>query len=192
LKLALKQQIIQDINYMFLHKNAIKALVNEYFSEKVAKLDKQGHPVFQSLIGKGGQRKKYPVYIYKTFDTKDIDKLSALAACKLEEYLNPGPIPADVGPILLKSEKIEIGNHKLEILKQNALNKKLRVPKMFYEAEINKAYEYQTYFPDYRKDSDDLKYWSKLEVWINYLQARIKQRSTSKNRNESNGIITTI
>jgi hypothetical protein len=136
-----------------LHYNAVKGWIDEYFTEVFITLKEDEKPQ---------KNTHYPI---KTIDTKDQKELAEFADRKLKEYLNPSPI--------FEKGKKAPSRYLAEISKNNAINKQLRTPEMFFKLKFSEAKEYSTYFPDYLTNAEHLKYHSKLEDWIKCLRSQL-------------------
>ena len=81
-----------------------------------------------------------------------------------------------------KSKLIEIAKNRLsEYLPEhpdNTLN-------LFVEVEIDRAIEYQTYFPNYTKDSIEKSYYFDLEHWIEALKSLLPRQTETKTEQET-------
>jgi hypothetical protein len=155
---------------IYLPIDAVKAVIDEYFTIYQPALNEDGSAKISHEKGRG--RKKVPNqhYARTVVNTKDANQLSGFADMKLKEYLNPGP--SDVN---IKTESVYVN----QIIKDNAINKERRTPKMFYEVEIVRAEKYQKYFPKFRENSEHLHYWSILNDWVVFLSERLQLQGES-------------
>ena len=96
-------------------------------------------------------------------DTRDPQKIDKFFGGKFVDYLAPGRAG--------DSETLKnFGAY--QALNENDLNTMLRTPEMFFEAEINLAKEYQSYFTEFRKEAEHLLYYTILQDWIDFLKKR--------------------
>ncbi len=121
---------------MKIHINALKATIDEMFSELV-------HEEMEIVKLKNNKTIENRRYNKKVIDTKDKTKLTELAN---------------------------------KIINHNPDNKDERVRNQILEGEIDKANEYQNYFPNYKSDREERKYYNMLQDWKEFLEEEINQK----------------